>query len=419
MLKTSPTTAAWKTLFERFPIQEKTAQEGFFRLTAEQIRKTGREPRLMTKFDSRDHRPKPLVQAGITILPISNGEYVLLKGDGYTPVPQVHDVETYDAGKVAALETIQWGDGIRGESQAIDTLFMASALKTFVDDKDLQLTMRGRLRSSRFQFTFEGDVKPIKINVDGVQIEVDAGFEGNKVVILEAKFGSLDDFIVRQLYYPYRNLLELGVKKQIIPILLTYSNRVYSLYQFEFSNTDLYQIHLVRQKSYSLEELKPIPRFADVTPKGMLRIPATGAPFPQADDLSKVFDVTDLLLAGPMRKEEITAGFDVDPRQGDYYGNAAAWLGLTKKKNHQFILTDDGLRFSKMNRTDRIVEIARRLKALPAFSETAYEAVKGHTLPPREIAAIISRKYGLTGATPLRRASTVKAWIDWLSRELR
>jgi hypothetical protein len=419
MLKTSPTTAAWKTLFEKFPIEEKTAQEGFFRLTADQIRKTGREPRLMTKFDSRDQRPKPLIKAGITILPTSNGEYALLKGDGYASVPQVQEVESYDAGKIAALETIQWRDGIRGESQAIDTLFMASALKKFVDDKDLQLTMRGRLRSSRFQFTFKSDVKPIEITVDGVQIEVDAGFEGKKVVILEAKFGSLEDFIVRQLYYPYRNLLELGVKKQIIPILLTYSNRVYSLYQFEFSDTDLYQTHLVRQKHYTLEELKPIPRFADVSPKKMQEIPATGTPFPQADDLSKVFDVTDLLLAGPMRKEEVAAGFDVDPRQGDYYGNAAAWFGLAKKKNHQFVLTDDGLRFSKMNRTDRIVEIARRLKALPAFSETANEAVKGQALPQREIAAIISRKYGLTGTTPLRRASTVRAWINWLSRELR
>lgn len=417
MFKTSPTAAAWKSLFDKFPIREKTQEHGFFPLTADQIRKTGREPRLMTKFDSRDQRPKLLAQAGLTILPVSNGEYVLLKGDGYATIPPAGRVETYNAEKIADLETIRWQEGIRGESQAIDTLFIASCLRTFAADPDLQLTIRGRLRSSQFRFRFQTDPKRIDINVDRVQIEVDAGFEGNKIVILEAKFGSVQDFIVRQLYYPYRDLLHSGVKKEIVPILLVYSNRVYSLYQFEFPNPDLYEIRLVRQANFTLERVRTIPRFADVAPDKGQKIPR-GVPFPQADDLSKVFDVTDLLLAGSMRKEEIASEFGVDPRQGDYYGNAAAWLGFTTKKNHQFVLTDDGLKFTQMDRIDRTSEVARRLRALPAFAETAEALIKGEVLPQAEIAKTIARNYHLTGTTPTRRASTVRAWIDWLARQL-
>src|SRR4029077_20591367 len=114
-------------------------------------------------------------------------------------------------------------------------------------------------RSSRFKFQFQTDPKPVDVAVDGVQIEVDAGFEGRKIVILEAKFGTLDNFIVRQLYCPYRDLLASGITKQIVPILLVYSNRVYSLYEFEFPDPDLYKIRLVRQADYTLEPTRPIP----------------------------------------------------------------------------------------------------------------------------------------------------------------
>jgi hypothetical protein len=417
LLKTSPTSAAWDELFRKFPILQKTQEQGFFRLTADQIRKTGREPRLMTKFDSREHRPKVLANAGLTILPVSNGEYLLLNGDGYAAVPPSGTVHSHDASKIAALETIRWQDAIRGESQAIDTLFMASALRAFVADPELLLTMRGRLRSSRFTFHFQTNRRALNIPVQGVQIEVDAGFEGRKIVLVEAKFGAINNFMIRQLYYPYRNLLELGVRKQIVPVLLVYSNRVYSLYEFEFPQPNLYEIRLVRQASYTLDPTRPIPHFSDIKPKKIAGIPPS-APFPQADDLSKVFDVTDLLVAGAMRKEEIALDFDVDPRQGDYYGNAASWLGLAAKPDHQFILTEDGQRFARMDRIARIVEIASRLKALPAFSETAEALIKKAPLAHDEIANLISRKYHLGGTTPARRASTVRAWIDWLSQQL-
>jgi hypothetical protein len=420
MSQSSTNNIGWKNLFDHLPIRQNTDKFGVFSLTAKQIKEIGlREPRSMTKFDLRNQRPRLLADHGITILPVTNGEYLLLTGDGYFDLPADKHIETYDGAKVATLQTIPWRKGIRSEPQAIDTLFMASALRTFVDDDSIQLTLRGKLRSHRFSFKFRTRIKEERVTVDGVQIEVDAGFEGKKVVLLEAKYGAIDNFLVRQLYYPYRDLLESGVTKEITPILLVYSNRVYSLYAFKFSDVDSYQsAKLIRQVNYTLEELRTIPRLADVLSTKRTKAP-TDVPFPQADDLSKVFDVTDILAAGPASKEDIAERFDVDPRQGDYYANAAAWLGFVEKSGSHFALTKEGKKFIASDRVDRIAQVAERLCEREAFAEAAEAFVARSPLDTKEIADIIARKYPLSGATPIRRAATVRSWIQWLAGQLR
>src|SRR6266851_877950 len=353
------TNQAWAKIFEKLRVKQRIEESGILRITADEIKKFSmREPRLMTKFDSRKTRPKLLLDLGITILPTSNGEYVLLRGDGYSDVPTVKQVETYDASKIVNLQTIQWGDGIRSECQAIDTLFMISALRSFVGDDSLQLTIRGRLRSGDFSFRFQTKVRQEIVRVNGVQIEVDSGYEGEKIAIVEAKFGSTDSFIIRQLYYPYRELLRSGITKEIVPILLVYSNLVYSLYAFSFQQKDDYQsIRLIQQADYILGELDTPPRLLDfVTTKR--KKPPLEIPFPQADDLTKVIDVTEILASTPADKDQIAERFQVDPRQGDYYGNAAAWLGFAEKSNTSFQLTKSGRQFNRLSRVGRIAELA-------------------------------------------------------------
>lgn len=420
MIDKTLTNDAWRRLFEELPVKEKISELGSFRLTAKQIHKIAkREPRLMTKFDSREQRPKLLLQPPLTILPTTNGEYVLLHGDGYFDVPPTQTIETYDASKVARLQTIKWAEGIRSEPQALDTLFMASALRSFADDDTLQLTIRGRLRSGKFEFKFKTEIRQELIAVDGVQIEVDSGYEGRKVVIVEAKFGALKSFIVRQLYYPYRDLLSNGVSKEIIPILLVYSNRVYSLYSFKFIRPDDYQsISLVRQAHYTLEDLKTLPRLADFVTSARRKLP-TDVPFPQADDLSKVFDVADILSGGPADKDEIAERFQVDPRQGDYYANAAAWLGMAEKSNGNFVLTKTGREFNKLTRIERMEQVADILAKSPGFAEALAVQAAGNSLRLTDIVRVIGRNYGLSGTTAPRRASTVRSWIEYLSSNFR
>src|SRR4051794_5328103 len=46
-----------------------------------------REPRLLVKFDTPDQLPKPLKDAGYTVIPVRNGQYNLIKGNLFVEVP--------------------------------------------------------------------------------------------------------------------------------------------------------------------------------------------------------------------------------------------------------------------------------------------------------------------------------------------
>ena len=85
-------------------------------------------------------------------------------------------------------------------------------LQKFTQDDDITLTIRGRSGTSKFDFDFHGGERVHRIEVDRAQIEVDAGFEGKNVWLVEAKIGEPEDFLVRQLYYPWRVWRELTTK---------------------------------------------------------------------------------------------------------------------------------------------------------------------------------------------------------------
>jgi hypothetical protein len=62
--------------------------------------------------------------------------------------------------------------------------------------------------------------------------------------------GKCDDFIVRQLYYPYR-LRSSKIKKEVVPILMTVSNDVFSFFIFKFNEENDYSsISLVEKKNF-------------------------------------------------------------------------------------------------------------------------------------------------------------------------
>jgi len=71
----SLTEEAWQRLSESLDIARRLAVGESVYLSAREIKDiTRREPRLMTKFDSRSLRPRILGDA--TILPVNNGQYV-------------------------------------------------------------------------------------------------------------------------------------------------------------------------------------------------------------------------------------------------------------------------------------------------------------------------------------------------------
>jgi hypothetical protein len=56
-----------------------------------------------------------------------------------------------------------------------------------------------------FDFNINSSKGLFKVNVGNSQIEIDGGYEGDSSLnLIEAKNYISDDFLVRQLYYPYK-----------------------------------------------------------------------------------------------------------------------------------------------------------------------------------------------------------------------
>jgi hypothetical protein len=280
------------------------------------------------------------------------------------------------------------------------------------------LTIRGRLRSPSFDFSFDSEGHPIPLTASGVQIEVDAGLEGQRIHLVEAKLGARTNFHNRQLYYPYRMWQKLVPDKRVSAVFLSFSNRCFSLRRFDAVGDRANHYHgFVATKSvdYHFDELAVVPTLEEILAATELRSKEVDVPFPQADELRRVIDVTDSVAAGLSTRSEISSHYDLDERQADYYANAAIFLCLLVRCGDGFALTEDGMRFSRMRRTERIVFLIREIASRSVFRQVLETTSLSGKLPTRDrVAELIGQQVGLTGKTPNRRAGTVLAWVKWI-----
>ncbi|MEI9937439.1 MAG: hypothetical protein WDO69_09460 [Pseudomonadota bacterium] len=409
------TADGWQRLFEELGLQTQLDDTGLARLSAEQIKQiTGREPRLMTKFDTRESRPAQLM--GTTILPLTNGTYALLKGDGYGDVPDATHVKQWSIRSGGRpLLTLPWRVGPSSESQALDMAAATGLLEDFFGESEARLTVRGRLRAPRFEFQFRGEHREIPLVADGVQVEVDSGFEGEAIHLIEAKLGTRSNFHIRQLYYPMRMWNLVVPSKRVTTVFLSWSNRRFSLRGFAFEPIGNYHA-LVPTSSvdYVLDEPRAIPTLAEVLDSTNLKQLPPGLPFPQADDVRRVIDVVDAVAAGCNSRTTIAARYGFDERQSDYYANAGAFLDLLVRTGATFTLSLVGQEFVGADLTGRHRLLLRQMATSPVFRECMAEVATARRYPTRvEVAELISRTTGLTGATPVRRATTVLSWLRW------
>ena len=183
-----------------------------FTITADQIKAacqnfketSEKEPRILCKHDTREDRPQIFQDRGLFLLPTKNGEYAIIKGEGYVDIPDLscEPLQTYPSSFEFELETVGVGNS---EMQHLDKAFAHSLIRHFIGDDSLTLTIRGRKRTPKFSFK----VGKFSLTAKSVQTEVDGGYEGkDQVVLIEAKNSSSSNTIIRQLYYPFRQWQE-------------------------------------------------------------------------------------------------------------------------------------------------------------------------------------------------------------------
>lgn len=207
---------AWSELFKKYYILEEIDKYGQFEITSTQINEY-REARLMTKFDFRNHLPTLFKNNKLSILPISRGTYILSRFDAYK------DFEEASEGLISMpfpeyIESIEGGN-ITSESIALNCAYLSSIISDFMGEDGVLPTVSGRMSSSAFNFNIaqvDGSTT-IPLQVKNAQIEIDGGFEGyESLALIEAKNVVSSDFIIRQLYYPFR-LWKTQIRKKLDP----------------------------------------------------------------------------------------------------------------------------------------------------------------------------------------------------------
>ena len=182
-------------------------------------------------------------------MPIKNGIYTILQGEGYIDIPEIAtQASIYKSKLDFELETSQIGNS---EMQHLDFVYASSLVRSFLEDESLVLTIRGRKYTPKFEF-YAGRHKQL-ITAKSVQTEVDAGYEGrNQIVLIEAKNAATKNTIIRQLYYPFRQW-QIHTKKKVNILFFEKRKDIYSLWEFGFADEDDYNsIGLLKSAKFEI-----------------------------------------------------------------------------------------------------------------------------------------------------------------------
>lgn len=422
---------AWQKLFDEYNILDEVKKEGFYKISASQIKKV-KEPRLMAKWDSSEQLPKSLKENKINILPDSRSSYILSDFLLYQEIPQLTEhVKNMPKVELPELETIDV-DNITSEANAINILQISGILEDFLElnsDDVLYGTFDGRMSSGKFDFKVNTVGKILReVKVDRAQVEIDGGFESDKyVVILEAKNVLHEDFHIRQLYYPFR-LWENKVTKPIRLIFSIYTNKIFRLMEYKFTEKENYSsIELVQAKSYSLEDttisIEEIKKVNEsISDEELISDEMNGKekiPFIQADNFERIISLLENMYDNPMTGEEIEELMKFTSRQKDYYFNAGRYLGLFEKikedKITKYRLTKIGINIFKKNYKERQLELVRLILSHRIFKDLFKETIDSGRMPERSKVIELELQYNVCSSNVAsRRASSVISWINWI-----
>ena len=243
----------WFTIFDAYDIHNHDFDKEPFYITAKQIKtacqdfkKTAeKEVRILCYQAQRKDKPQVFVDQGLFLLPVKNGEYVIVKGEGYVDIPTINsEAILFDSKIDFRLYSNEVGNS---EMQHLDFAHAAGMIEDFVGIGKLYLTIRGRKYTPEFSFR----VRNTLVEQKSVQTEVDAGYEGkNHVILIEGKNVKMKDIIIRQLYYPYRKWSK-ETTKEVLPLFFEKRGFEYMFWMYEFTDEHNYNsIRLVKSARY-------------------------------------------------------------------------------------------------------------------------------------------------------------------------
>lgn len=440
MATTNKTDANWEKLFDKYKIDQEVNKNGFFEITATQINEF-REARLMTKFDHKSNLPELFKKNKLSILPKTRGSYIIGQFDAYKDIkytkPPIKKLSL-----PAHIKSID-PNNIYSEATALSSALCAGMIDDIVGEQVLP-TVFGRMSTSAFQFDIRcAGSQSFSIDIKNAQCEIDGGYESlNKFAIVEAKNFTSSDFLIRQVYFPYRLWKNKLPNKDIMPIFMTYSNDVYSFFIYKFQNDNEYNsLQLVEQRDYMIGTDVITANDVWQLLNSVTIVKEPEVPFPQCNSFERIIDLLGLLYENELAKDYITSNYDFDPRQTDYYTNGGKYLGLIEKDTGE-----DGIYFTITQRARDIMSLPHKEKSLDLvkcmlehevfnkcirlyFSKVQSKSIQQQilfkdfnvqeeqNLSKSEVVDIMKKCYLYNVdslSTVERRASTVLKWCNWI-----
>ena len=396
------TNKSWENIFNHFDIVNEVKRNKYFDITADQIKAVdGKEARLMTKVDFRENLPSIMSEEKLSILAVKNGLYRIAKNDPFIEINEKITTEIIELDPPINIISID-PYNIKSESGALD-ISTITEMSEIVFGEKTDLAIRGRLRGS-----LNFNIGTVNYDIEGVQIEVDGGYEGNSSInLVEAKIGFRNNINIRQLLYPELYWKqEIGTKKNIKSYIFYLQDDIYRFIPYIYDGVIGYADH-ENEKAFRFKEKSSDFSLYDIQINE--NNICLNTPFPQADKFDTVHSMLILISEHPcMTKEELKLNFDIVDRQIDYYYNVLKWLKLCIEENDCMILTPKGIEILKLPFKERIIEIAKIVFSEPIFN---------NVLNDIEVNIQLFQRYNVNSeSTKNRRLQTVRAWILYFKK---
>lgn len=423
--KAKQTDSAWELILSSSNVEVALEEYGYIEIHATELKRiSGHEPRILAKMDFSSQRPKCFIDAQLNILPIENGKYRIGNFDIFRKVDSPKSEPVFVSSPIVfesvAEETTSEGIALR-----------KAEISTMIDQfsgEHVVHTFSGRERSPNFDFRVRNYDKTLsQVSVNGVQIEVDGGFEGEKFIyIFEVKNLMAEDFNVRQLYFPFRSYMAKS-RKPIRCVYLIHANDVFNFFEYRFKDPhDMSSIELVKSQSYYLKNPVIELESAISVNENPSWTPDSAIPFPQADLIPAVVEIVQLAGKSGVTTEELKESFDFSPRQlevgGGYYPNAAKFLGLAEADSNngelKLFATEEFLSASERGNSEVVALVANRISQIPGVKGVLGIWIKENRVANLDEVRKEMQKYGqfkaLGESTQKRRARTIRAWCIWV-----
>ena len=377
----------------------------------------------MVKFDHRINLPELFRKNGLSILPVSRKKYLISGFEAYHKFEKV-DKSVTQAKLPTEIQSLDINN-ISSETVALNCALASGILADFLDEEILYPTVSGRMGTGEFDFTIRNKYRcgDFEVQIKNSQMEIDAAFEGiRSLALIEAKRDVSEDFLVRQLYYPYRTWNS-KVTKKVRPVFFVYSNGIFSLYEYEFRKPENYNsLYLIKHKNYSIEDTEITLLDIENVANNTSLVDEPKVSFPQANKFERVINICELLNLHGLNRDQMTEEYAFDVRQTNYYTDAAIYLGLVEKgyenRKPEYKLTKRGRQTINLGYRQRQLAFCQAILEHEAFRKT-FDSYMCRGIMPNvdEIVAIMKRAnvYRVDSEdTYKRRASTIVGWINWI-----